>query len=322
MDALASTHWYLDHMAPIIRAMGRDFSTLYVSSEGAQRRAEALGLDYEVWAGQPGGLTLCASYGDLKALYAAGRRTILTEHGAGQTYISDHPSYAGGNAPARDACELFLVPGPTPAAKLRAAHPRVPVVEIGCPKLDEPILRPRRTPSNPPTVVVSCHWDCQVLPETRSAWREFANAIQRMSRYPRVRVVGHGHPQAMKWLRPWYRRLGIPVVDDFDEVLQIADCYVVDNSSTLFEAAACSIPVVVLNSRHYRRNVNHGLRFWEAATIGPQVDRPDQLLPAVMRALELRPADVAERERCIGLAYTHRDGSSAERAATAIRSLT
>jgi UDP-N-acetylglucosamine:LPS N-acetylglucosamine transferase len=195
------------------------------------------------------------------------------------------------------------------------------VFEVGCPKLDPYVTRSPRPAGSPPVVVTSFHWDAKVCPETGSSFRFYSNAIAALARGARYRVMGHGHPLAMRELRRWYNRQRIPVIETFDEVLEVADVYITDGSSTLYEAAAAHIPVVVLNSPKYRRDVEHGIRFWEASTVGPNVNAPLDLAPAVRRALRLLPEDLAERERCLDIVYTHRDGTSAQRAADALRTL-
>ena len=88
-------------------------------------------------------------------------------------------------------------------------------------------------------------------------------------------VLGHGHPRILDQLMPVYEELGIEPAYTFEEVLDRASVYCCDNSSTLFEFASLDRPVVVLNPPWYRREVEHGLRFWEAATVGVQVgDQP------------------------------------------------
>jgi hypothetical protein len=217
--------------------------------------------------------------------------------------------------------ELFLAPGIRPAEKLRSAHPSTPVIEVGCPKLDHRISRSGAMQTDPPTVVTSFHWDCKVVAETRWAFPFYANAIHRLARNKDINLMGHGHPKAMSRLTGFYKRAGIPVLPTFDEVLDCASVYVCDASSTIYEAAACGIPVVVLNAPYYRRDVEHGLRFWEAANVGPQVDHPGQLQRAIAAALDPTPEQVAETNRCLDLVYTHRDGSSTARAIAAIEEL-
>ena len=104
---------------------------------------------------------------------------------------------------------------------------------------------------------------------------------------------------------------------DFADVCRRADVYITDNSSTLFEFAATGRPVVVLNAPEFRRNVNHGLRFWEAATVGVQVDHPRDLVAAVASALEDPEPSQNAREAALAIVYTYRSGG-ASRAAAAL----
>lgn len=320
VDVIAGEPHFVDHLAPIWLAMGQP-GTFYTRGNAATVRAAHYGFTATEWAGQPGDLTLVASFGDLHRAHSAGRRLVLMEHGAGFTFNVKHPSYAGGSHPSRDAVELFLTPGPRTADKLRAAHPATPVVEIGCPKLDHRISRSGALQTEPPTVVFSFHWDCKVAPETRWAFPHFARAIARFARNPNYRVAGHAHPRAAARLTGFYKKSGIPFLPTFDDVLDVASVYVCDASSTIYEAAACGIPVVLLNAPYYRRDVEHGLRFWEAANVGPQVDHPGTLRAGIDAALNPTPEQMAETARCLNLVYTHRDGTSTARAVDAIRSL-
>jgi len=111
--------------------------------------------------------------------------------------------------------------------------------------------------------------------------------------------------------------MGIEVVESFAEVCRRADVFIADNTSALYEFAAIGRPVVVLNAPFYRRNVHHGLRFWEAADVGIQVDRADALLPAVAHALGDPPERRAAREAALAIVYGYRSGA-AQRAAQAI----
>ncbi len=321
INCLAAEKHFVDHLAAVWKVIPpNERGVFYVRSNDAWHEAIRHRLSPKLWNGSvsSGIIILVASLGDLNAAFKVGARTILMEHGAGQTYNTSHSSYAGGIHPARDECELFLVPGVTPAEKLAMRHPDTPVIEIGCPKLDrfKGFERPRH---DIPKVVISFHWDCRVVPETRWAWPTFRNHIAKLSHKPEYEIVGHGHPRAMPHLRHWWEKIDVPVVEDFDQVLKNADVYVIDNSSSMFEAAAVGIPVVVLNAPLYRKNVDHGLRFWDVATIGEQVDNPAMLHNAIMRALNPSDEQIVETERCLDVVYTHRDGNSARRAYEAIK---
>jgi hypothetical protein len=140
------------------------------------------------------------------------------------------------------------------------------------------------------------------------AFAEFRAAVAELTQ--RWQVIGHGHPRAMSWLRPYYKRLGIPVVDDWVDVCKQASVYVCDNSSTIFEFAATGRPVVLLNSKHYRKAIHHGGRFWDWATVGMQVDSPGDLGATVKLAL-LDPHGIRqERERIVRQVYAKVQGST------------
>jgi hypothetical protein len=259
-------------------------------------------------------VALVASYGGLRRARRQGfQRIVLAQHGAGQSYGGDrrrsaHPSYPGGSDNADVG--LFLVPNEHAAGRWRRAYPRTPVAVVGCPKLD---TLPKRSGTGGPVVAVSFHFDLSLLAETRSARMHFTSALPGLARS--YRLIGHSHPRLD--LSQFYRRMGIEYVRDFDEVCRRADVYVCDNSSTLFEFAATGRPVVVLNEPHYRRDVEHGLRFWDAADVGIQVDSPHDLAPAIRLALDDGPEQRARREAALSLVYAYRTGG-AKRAAEAI----
>lgn len=262
---------------------------------------------------------MAASFQDLRAVRP--RPVVLVQHGAAQSYHGDakasgHPSYTGGRE--REHVVLNLCPSERDAAACRRAQPDVPAVAVGCPKLDRHIRR-ARTMDHPPTVAVSFHADVHVCPESRWAWPHYGEqTLTTLRDDPRWTLIGHAHPRAFPYLRKFYDRLGIEAVEHLTDVLDRADCYVIDNSSSGYESAAVGIPTVWMNAPWYRAHVHHGLRFWELIP-GEQVNGPAELPSAVARALadptELR----ALRERVSSEVYTHRDGRSAERAAQAIR---
>lgn len=233
---------------------------------------------------------LVAGYGDLRRVRP--RAAVYMEHGAGQTYTGRRPhnSYAGG--PDRQNAGLLLCQSERVAAINEQAHPTIPTVVVGC-----PYLPPPRQVSGVGTVAISFHWESGVCPEARGAWRHYAaglpDAIRGMQAAG-LEVLGHGHPRLWPTIWPFWRRLGVEPVREWGEVLARADVFAVDNSSAMYEAAAVGLGVVAMNAPWFRRDVHHGLRFWDQIP-GPQIDGPDGLPGAVQAAVTPRWAAVARR---------------------------
>ena len=100
-------------------------------------------------------------------------------------------------------------------------------------------------------------------------------------------------------------------------MLDRADLLVGDNTSALYEFASTGRPVVVMNAPQYRRDVHHGLRFWDYPP-GLQVDRPEQLADTIARALSDPEPARAVRAAAVAETYAYTDGRAAERAVAAI----
>lgn len=255
---------------------------------------------------------LVASYPDVVRARRQGFRSIVRmEHGAGQSYGTDHPHYAGGSR--HDDVALFLTPNEHSADRWRRAYPSAPVVAVGSPRLDE---LPTRFPKRPwPVVAVTFHFDLHLYPETRSALAWYLEALIDLAK--RYTVIGTGHPRRPD-MGGMYEARGIEYVPDFDEVCRRADVLAFDNTSAGFEFAATGRPVVVMDAPWYRRDVGHGLRFWDAADVGTRVGEATDLVPAIERALSERVDDVGRREMALDAVYAYRHGA-AQRAADAIR---
>lgn len=316
IDALASERHYIDHLAPVWLAMPDALRGRFlVADRTLVRHAAGRGVDASL-ATRTSDPLLVASYGDQKRGRRMGATTFVTmEHGAGQSYGGDprsagHGSYAGGAD--RDSA-LFLVPSEQAAARWRITYPSTPVAVIGSPRVDS---LPAREPEPGPVVALGFHWPCAIAPEARTALPHYRPVLPALAR--RFTVLGHGHPRFMGRLTSFYRSAGIEPVESFDDVLRRADLYVCDNSSTLFEFAATGRPVVVLNAPWYRRDVEHGLRFWDAATVGFQVDDPADLAGTIEAALGDPPQQRIERERVIASVYARPAGGAARAAADAI----
>jgi CDP-glycerol glycerophosphotransferase (TagB/SpsB family) len=239
-------------------------------------------------------------------------------------YDTVHSSYAGSLA-SRDKVVLRLSPNKCHADKEKETLKGIPVEIVGVPKMDEwaekrnrLITKRNANPEMKPVVALSFHWDCKVCPETRSAFPHFANAIEELSEH--VELIGHGHPRILAELRPFYHELGIRIAADFPRVLRDADMYICDNSSTIFEFAYLNKPVVLLNNPSYRKDVEQpgNPRFWKYADIGPQVDKPEELVGAVFEAWNNFGHYLPRIQQATDEIFTYTDGKCAERAVDAI----
>jgi hypothetical protein len=323
LDFYATERHFADHLAAVWRALPSEARGDFIVHRSVLDHCRAQGIQAILDLGGTAPIVV-ASYGDERRVRGMRRHVARFEHGAGQAYLGGtermarHPSYAGG----RDcAAELLLCPNEYSAALWRKWYPGMLVEVVGSTRLDS--LPALEGPEG--VVCVSFHWDCLLVQEARTTYYTYRAALPELAR--RFPVIGHGHPRALDGdprLRRAYMRLGIELVEDFDEVCRRASVYVCDNSSSMFEFAATGRPVVVLNepvglqpNRGYRREVAHGLRFWDAAGVGPNVWAPAELLPAVERAMECRPEDVAAREAALDIVYVHRHGA-AERAASVL----
>lgn len=245
------------------------------------------------------------------------RRRVLVEHGIGQSYSDnpEHPAYSGGRT--RDQLSLVLAPNHRTANR----HPEG--VAVGSPKLD-PWHAGKRGVSvrrERPVVACSFHWSCPVSPESGSAFLHFSSVLEKLRNGP-WDLIGHAHPRDEASdggrVRHRWQELGVRFEPNFATILDDADIYICDNSSTLYEFASTGRPVVVLNDPSWRKDVDHGFRFWEYADVGPQVNDPEQ----INRAVTLAIVDSAEygrrREFVSRQLYVVRDGSASKHAALSI----
>lgn len=261
---------------------------------------------------------LCASWSDARLL--VDHRTVYVEHGAGQTYVGGNNEGGRGYAGADelDHVVLFLTPGDDPARRWRARYPQAVVESVGNPSLDQHLHAYARSTHVTPTVVVTEHWRCGVAPETMPALPRFDRGIRELARLGDIQLVGHAHPRGDRRTRIRWEKLGVDRFEhNTDWVLRNADLLVADNTSLMYEAAALDVPVLALNGPEYRRDVEHGLRFWSHVP-GIQCSSVGTFIPAVMAALDDPPEARSLRARAAMHVYAHRDGRSAERAADAI----
>ncbi len=316
IDVFASEPHFVDHVGAVFAALPTEQAgTFLTGSLTVRKRVQSAGFPTKPAADStPERPVLVASAGDMVKMRRLGKgRIAIMEHGAGQSYggrrhlpAARYGSYAGGNG---RTAELFLHPGPHPAARDKAAYPRARVEVVGSPHLD---TLPNREGKPDRTVAFSFHFNLAIAPETRTAYPWIFPNIAALKE--RFHLLGHAHPNLFDGLAPRYRRLGIEAVQEFSEVCRRADVYVCDNSSTLFAFAATGRPVVVVNPPWYDRRVNHGLRFWEAADVGVNCNRPEDLGDCIEEALRDTPAQKAKRDAALDLVYAYREGA-AKRAA-------
>jgi hypothetical protein len=236
-----------------------------------------------------------------------GHPYVYVEHGAGQWYEGvTAPGYAGGDG--HQGCELFICPSQIVADRWTAKYPQIPTAVVGCPKLD-PWHAGRRPEPHEKTVAITFHWDCKLVPETRSAFPYYEPELHWMvDAYEEQgwTVIGHAHPRTKQILEKRWHRLGVEFVEKGSDVLDRASVLVADHTSLMAEFMSLGRPVVALNAPWYRREVTHGQRFWDW-----DVTYADDALEASRIDLNLlRPPEWHP--------YAYNDGQATQRAAQAI----
>lgn len=336
IDFFARRTHYIDHLAPVWKALEGNHRGCFYVPECIMDHARALGIQATslksmdpldpIKVSPPGnGPLVIAAYGDLAMAHEIRpqRPFILMEHGVGIT-PSKHAGYAGGTA-LRRKVQLFLAPNEYIRAKTAKALPGANQVVVGTPKLDE--WEPwRRTHVSSefnfirgkPTVAISFHFDgIKIGPEARNAFQHYRGCLAELAKQDDFTLIGHGHPRIMDALALIYQEAGIEVERDFRNIMRIADLYVVDTSSTLYEFCVTGKPVVLMNAPWYRRDVNWGIRFWDYTNIGRQVNEPEQLLSTIRWTIENSDHYALQRYAMVQDLYPFL-GHSTHRAAAAI----
>lgn len=318
IDFPASRQHFAAHLAPVAAELGRRGYNAYcwVPDTPGSHPIDGL-LDPSA----VGRVTVVSASADMIAAAKLGRRVVLMEHGAGQSYSNRDASYVGGAY--RNKADLVLLPNEMAAERHRKFWPEVPCEVVGCPLVDD-LLRLVHTPTHPPTVAVTWHWDAtKVSPEARSAWpfigSKVLDVLTMMRGEGTIDLLGTAHPRIIDKIRPEYEARGIPVAEGH-EVFASASVLVADNTSSMYEFAALGRPVVVLDAPVYRTHRHHGLRFWSEVDIGPRVGRrggPLAYRTAVEYALDPDAEQIERREEVMERVFPHR-GTATQRAVDAI----
>jgi hypothetical protein len=322
IDFLATQPHYIDHIAPVWDALyDENVGSFYTSRElfgyAQSRLKHNLYLfeydDKNRLLSSDNPILVCA-YGDMKHCHLANpkKRLFMMEHGTGHGFgTSAYPNGPGD----RDLVSLFLPPNQYTADKIHTVRD-TPCEVIGTPKLDW-IAHHEFKRGNPPTVCISFHHGTKRtrIPEAGSALEHYKEFIPTLKE--NYNLVAHGHPLTRERDKPFYASLGIPFIDDFTEVLKTVDLYINDLSSTLYEFIATSKPVIVLNAPWFRREVKHGLRFWDYTDIGFNVEEPEELLKAIDTTLRIPELFLHQRRKATRELFPYL-GHSAQRAAAVI----
>lgn len=302
-------------MLPVWRAIPERLRGAFHAPNGLSSHSRRLGL--EIKDGTPGdgqGPVVVCGLADLKAVYNLKRPVVVMDHGVGM-HFGENPGYMGGKGIYRKRATLTLAANQVVQANVLKAFPSARVEVVGTPKLDDVTWQKRRIPKKP-VIGIGFHWDgSKISPEAGTAWETYRGCLPALAE--EFTVLGHGHPRILQQMIPYYHTAGIEVVERWDEVMERADIYVNDCSSTLYEFLVTGKPVVILNAPEFRRDVRHGIRFWEYTDIGPQVNDPWLLLPALRRLVNFPDEYLEGRERAVQDLYPFR-GSAADRAARAI----
>jgi hypothetical protein len=329
IDLLASQKHYIDHIAPVWDALPEERrGTFWVIDNCFQYAAQAVHYplhlhSYEnnspdTFSDNP--ILVCA-YGDM--LYAhkinPSRPIFMMEHGTGHTFgTSAYPNGPG----KRDYVSLFLAPNEYTAEKISAVR-STPVEIIGTPKLDRIVdtLNPDRLlrleHKQPAVIAIGFHHGSKNVrpPERGSAWEHYKDVLPQLASH--YDLIAYGHPLAREIHVPVYDSLGIEYVEDFTEVMRRADVLINDLSSAMYEFLVTGKPVVVLNAPWFRRDVQHGIRFWDFSDIGINVEQPQDLIRAVDLTLKEYQSYSQERAMTVYKLYPYL-GVSAKRAVDAI----
>ena len=298
IDFLAAQPHYLDHMAPVWYILPNRYKGIFWIPETM--------LDYvdgtlfhdpllKVYNDDTPKLfrgtnpVLVASYGDMLHVHNANSSLpiLMMEHGTGHTF--GKAAYPNGPGK-RDHVTMFLSPNQYTVDKIHSVR-QAPCHVIGTPKLDKVIqeINPHRlakqTPADSPLIAIGFHWGTKRNrpPESGSAFEHYKDIIPELSR--QYKLLAYGHPLAKAVYKPFYEDLGIEYTSDLFDVMKRADICINDLSSALYEFLVTGKPVIVLNAPWFRRDIQHGIRFWDYSDIGINVEKPEELMPTIENTL-------------------------------------
>jgi hypothetical protein len=304
LDFLARRPYYISHLAPIWNALPVSERGIFYLMTDCQAHAMKVLKNPSLQVYQDEGdcgeqPILTAAYGDaVRAADFAHRPVILMEHGIGLTF--GKAAYADGEGQ-REKFAMMPVQSRYVLKKVRPELAHIPHPIIGIPKLDkwaDELLKPHPMPNKPVIGIAFHHGDKNSRPaEVGSAWEHYVEALPELAK--RYKLIVHNHPMAGPTLMDIYRNLGLEYVDDFEDVMKQADIYLNDCSSTMYEFLVTGKPVIILNAPWFDRKSNWGIRFWDYANVGIQVDDPYYLVDAIEKTIENPDEYSMKRERAV-----------------------
>lgn len=311
VDLVAEHQHYHDHLLPIWEALPAETrGTVHVVGELARPLPVPR-------------LLLVGGYSDV--IRYPGSPVVYVEHGSGQSYHDLPLSVAPFYSPIKPTKQHrnvvgFVCPNDEVAARWSGSYDR-PTFVVGCPKLD-PWHSGLRGEHEPRTVAVTFHWEPPAsvwtqVPELLSGFNTYWPVLQdTISRWVREgwHVIATAHPKAVG-VAEFFRSecpKTVEFVTDSADVLSRAAILIADNTSLSAEMMSLGRGVVWLNHPAYRRDVEHGGRFWQwPERSGIQVDT----------ASSLARLDLESVPPSTWHPYAFVDGHAAERAAAAVVSL-
>lgn len=331
LDMFARRFHFLEHIKPIWDELPEENRGRFMIPEVLLPYAKSVGLDATPLKQlspnnplnvNPKGndpILTCAS-GDMQTSWNSNRKRqhILMEHGVGLVFPGNQ-SYAGSRG-IRVRAALTLAPNKAVYQLTKNAIPNMPQEIIGTPYLDKwaGISKLKRTMPTKPIVCISFHWPGgAVAPEAGNALDDFLPVLSELSKQENFSIIGHAHPRHIDNMTKIFKEHGIPTIRYFKDVMKLAHLYVCDASSTIYEFLVTGWPVLIMNSKKFRKNVNFGVRFWDYTDVGKQVDEPNQLIPSINWTLENPYTHYKERQDAIRALYPNL-GHSARSAYDAI----
>lgn len=325
VDFLARSPYLVPHLVPIWDKLDPSERGVFYANGAEVENALAMEIDNRfLVAYQDGGdcgdnPIVTAAYGDAvrAADYNTQRPVVLMEHGIGLTF--GKAAYADGLGQRE---KLSLMPVQSEYV-LRKVHPEIahkPHPVVGMPKMDawaREFDKPHIMPKTPTLVIAFHHGDKNSRPgETGSAWEHYIDILPILAR--KYKLMVHFHPTSGPLIREACARLGLEVVQNFKSVLKLADVFINDASSTAYEFCVTGKPVILLNAPWFNRKSRYGIRFWDYADIGEQVDEPDRLDAAIQNVIRYPEQYLNERRKAVHDLFPYL-GTSAERTVEEIR---